>query len=84
METTRQQKIARLIQKELSEIFRLETAKIGNVIVSVSTVRVSPDLSIAKAYLSVFLSNKGEEIVANINKNSKSIRYDLAQKVRFQ
>ena len=40
METTRQQKIARLIQKELSEIFRLETAKIGNVIVSVSTVRV--------------------------------------------
>lgn len=84
METTRQQKIARLIQKELSEIFRLETAKISNVIVSVSTVRVSPDLSIAKAYLSVFPSNKGEEIVANINKNSKSIRYDLAQKVRFQ
>ena len=84
METTRQQKIARLIQKELSEIFRLETAKIGNVIVSVSTVRVSPDLSIAKAYLSVFPSNKGEEIVANINKNSKSIRYDLAHKVRFQ
>ena len=84
METTRQQQIARLIQKELSEIFRLETAKIGNVIVSVSTVRVSPDLSIAKAYLSVFPSNKGEEIVANINKNSKSIRYDLAQKVRFQ
>ena len=84
METTRQQKIARLIQKELSEIFRLETAKIGNVIVSVSTVRVSPDLSIAKAYLSVFPSNKGEEIVANTNKNSKSIRYDLAQKVRFQ
>ena len=84
METTRQQKIARLIQKELSEIFRLETAKIGNVIVSVSTVRVSPDLGIAKAYLSVFPSNKGEEIVANINKNSKSIRYDLAQKVRFQ
>ena len=84
METTRQQKIARLIQKVLSEIFRLETAKIGNVIVSVSTVRVSPDLSIAKAYLSVFPSNKGEEIVANINKNSKSIRYDLAQKVRFQ
>lgn len=84
METTRQQKIARLIQKELSEIFRLETAKIGNVLVSVSTVRVSPDLSIAKAYLSVFPSNKGEEIVANINKNSKSIRYDLAQKVRFQ
>ena len=84
METTRQQKIARLIQKELSEIFRLETAKIGNVIVSVSTERVSPELSIAKAYLSVFPSNKGEEIVANINKNSKSIRYDLAQKVRFQ
>lgn len=51
MESTRQQKIARLLQKELSEIFRQETAKVGNVIVSVSAVRVSPDLSIARAYL---------------------------------
>lgn len=84
METTRQQKISRLIQKELSEIFRLQTAKMGNVLVSVSAVRVSPDLGIAKGYLSIFPSEKGEEILKNINANTKTIRYELAQKVRFQ
>lgn len=84
METTRQQKIARLLQKELSEIFRLETAKIGNVIVSVSAVRVSPDLSIARAYLSIFPSDKAQVLIDSINKSAKQIRYDLAQKVRFQ
>ena len=84
METTRQQKIARLLQKELSEIFRLETAKIGNVIVSVSAVRVSPDLSIARAYLSIFPSDKAQVLIESINKSAKQIRYDLAQKGRFQ
>lgn len=84
METTRQQKIARLIQKELSEIFRIQTAKLGNVLVSVSAVRVSPDLSIAKAYLSIFPSEKGAVILENINKSAKTIRYELAQKVRYQ
>ncbi len=84
METTRQQKIARLLQKELSEIFRQETAKIGNVIVSVSAVRVSPDLSIARSYLSIFPSDKAQVLIDSINKSAKQIRYDLAQKVRFQ
>lgn len=47
METTRQAKISRLLQKELSEIFRQQTSKTHGVIVSVSAVRVTPDLSIA-------------------------------------
>lgn len=84
MESTRQAKISRLIQKELSEIFRQQTAKTHGVIVSVSTVRVSPDLSIAKAYLSVFPSAKAQEIIESVTKNAKTIRYELAQKVRFQ
>ena len=84
METTRQAKIARLIQKELSEIFRRQTAKTHGVIVSVSSVRVSPDLSIAKAYLSVFPSDKGPEMIESLNKSAKTIRYELAQIVRFQ
>lgn len=84
METTRQAKIARLIQKELSEIFRRQTAKTHGVIVSVSSVKVSPDLSIAKAYLSVFPSDKGSEMIESINKSAKTIRYELAQIVRFQ
>ncbi len=49
MESTRQAKIARLLQKELSEIFRQQTAKTHGVIISVSAVRVSPDLKIGRA-----------------------------------
>lgn len=84
MESTRQAKISRLLQKELSEIFRRETAKLGNVMVSVSSVKVSPDLSVAKAYLSVFPSEQALEVIENINSQSKTVRYELAQKVRFQ
>ena len=84
MESTRQSRIARLIQKELSEIFRLQTAKLGNVIVSVSAVRISPDLSIAHVYLSIFPSAQAAQLLQNITRNAKTVRYDLAQKVRFQ
>ncbi len=84
METTRQAKIARLIQKELGEIFRQQTAKTRGVIVSVSSVRVSPDLSIARAYLSIFPSDKAVEMIESINASAKTIRYELAQKVRYQ
>ena len=84
MEKTRQAKISRLIQKELSEIFRQQTAKTHGVLVSVSAVRVSPDLSIARAYLSVFPSDKGAEIIENVNRSASQIRHELAQKVRYQ
>ena len=84
METTRQQKIARLLQKELSEIFRVQTAKMGGVLVSVSAVRVSPDLSIARAYLSIFPSERANEIIESINHSTRSVRYELAQRVRYQ
>ncbi len=78
MESTRQAKIARLLQKELSEIFRAQTAATHGVIISVTTVRVSPDLSVARAYLSVFPPEKGKEMIESINENARTIRYDLA------
>lgn len=84
MESTRQAKIARLIQKELSEIFRQQTAKLPGTLVSVSSVRVSPDLSIARAYLSVFPPEKAAETIESINRQAKTVRYELAQKVRYQ
>lgn len=84
METTRQQKIARLIQKDLSEILRKETAKTHGVIISVTTVRVSPDLSVAKAYLSIFPPAQAQEILENLTRSAKTIRYELARQVRFQ
>ena len=52
--------------------------------VSVTRVKISPDLSICTAYLSIFPSEKGEEILANINANGKSIRYELGTRVRNQ
>lgn len=84
METTRQNKIARLIQKELSEIFLLQTKSMHGVLVSVSIVRISPDMSYARVYLSIFPSERGEEIVKNINDNMKSIRFELGNRVRHQ
>ena len=84
MESTRIQKIQRQIQKDLSEIFREDTAKMRGVIVSVSNVRVSPDLSIARVHLSVFPSERAQEIVDGVNQNVKTIRYALAQRVRNQ
>ncbi|KAB3664233.1 30S ribosome-binding factor RbfA [Phocaeicola vulgatus] len=84
METTRQNKISRLIQKELSEIFLLQTKSMNGVLVSVSAVRISPEMSIARVYLSVFPSERSQEIVKNINDNMKSIRYELGTRVRHQ
>lgn len=84
METTRQQKIARLIQKELSDMFRLQTQGMHGVIVSVNTVRISPDMSYCRAYLSVFPSERSAEIVENINQNVKTVRYELGKRVRYQ
>ena len=83
METTRQNKISRLLQKELSEIFLLQTKAMHGTLVSVSAVRISPDMSIARVYLSVFPSEKAEEMVKNIN-DMKSIRYELGTRVRYQ
>ena len=80
METTRQNKISRLIQK----IFLLQTKAMNGVLVSVSAVRISPDMSIARVYLSVFPSEKSQEIVKNINDNMKSIRFELGTRVRHQ
>ena len=58
METTRQNKIARLLQKELSDIFLLQTKSMPGILISVSAVRISPDMSVARAYLSVFPSER--------------------------
>ena len=84
METTRQNKISRLLQKELSEIFLLQTKAMPGILISVSAVRISRDMSIARVYLSVFPSEKAEEMVKNINENMKSIRFELGTRVRHQ
>ena len=84
MQETRQNKIARLLQKELSVIFQEQTRSLHGVMVSVTRVRISPDLSICTAYLSTFPSEKSEEMIKNITKNEKQIRYELGTRVRYQ
>lgn len=84
MESNRLQKINRLLLKELSDIFLLETRKMHGVLISVTQVRVSPDLGVAHAYLSFFPSEKGKELLGNINGNIKQIRFDLGKRVGKQ
>ena len=84
MESNRIQKINRLIQKELSEIFLLETKKMRGLLVSVTHVRVCPDLSMAHVHLSLFPTEKAEELVENINGNVKVVRFDLGKRVGKQ
>ena len=85
METTRQNKIARLLQKELSDIFLRQTQSMGTgVLVSVSAVRISPDLSVCRGYLSIFPSERSAEILDNINGNVRELRYELGRRLRYQ
>lgn len=83
--TTRQNKIGRLIQKELSELLRRETQVLASGrILSVTTVRVTRDMSIAKCYLSIFPSAGAEEVLANIKLHKAKLRGELGNIVRFQ
>ena len=84
MQETRQNKIARLLQKELSIIFQEQTRVMHGTMVSVTRARISPDLSVCTAYLSIFPSERADELLQNIEKNNSQIRYTLGQRVRHQ
>ena len=85
METTRQQKVARQIQKDVSDIFTKEVADLfKGVMVSVTTVRMSPDLGYAKVYVSVFPFDRSAEIMNNITSNEWKIRKALGTRMRNQ
>ena len=84
MQEKRQNKIARLLQKELSIIFQQQTRNTHGTMVSVTRVKISPDLSVCTAYLSIFPSEKGDQMMRNINANEKLIRYELGTRVRHQ
>ena len=84
MQETRQQRIARMLQKELAQIFQGQTRMMRGVMVSVTRAKVSPDLSICTAYLSIFPSEKAEELLENIKKSEKTIRYELGTRIRNQ
>ena len=85
MDSTRQQKVARLIQKDMAELLRSRSRQFGdNVMISVTVVRISPDMGLAKIYLSIFPSEQSAEVIAKIEKANVSLRYDLGRLVGKQ
>ena len=86
METNRQKKIGTLLQKDLVDILQGEVRKnnISNLIISISKVNVTSDLSIAKVYLSIFPTEKAGELLNAIRSNTPLIKHDLAQRVKLQ
>jgi len=83
METTRQQKVARQIQKDLSDIFMHSKRDIAhNKMITVTVVRMSPDLSLARVYLSVFPSDNSDAFLNNLQHHAKYIRMELGKKVK--
>jgi len=85
METNRQKKIAGVLQKDLAEVLQ-HAAQDGmkGVIISVTKVNVTSDLSQAKVYLSVFPQLKREIILKGVQENTATIRYELAKRTREQ
>ena len=86
METKRQQKISKLIQKELSEIFRKDIKTQGNIMITVTKVNVTTDLSYARVYLSIFAPSQENKslVVKEVNETSRNIRRLLGDRIRFQ
>ena len=84
METTRQEKISRMLQKELGEIFLLYAREIHGTLITVTSVRISPDLGIAHTHLSIFPGDKVKDVLEKVNNDTKSIRYELGKRVRNQ
>lgn len=85
MESTRQKKVSRLIQKELADIFLKKGNEFAHgKLVSITRVRLSPDLSFAKVYISIFPAVNQEDILHALQEYSSKIRFELGQKVRTQ
>ena len=85
METTRQKKISRLLQKELAEILRQKTPSLApGRMITVTTVRISPDLGVSKIYLSIFPSENPDQVLSNIRSAMGAIRNELGKLVKNQ
>ena len=85
METIRQQKVGRLLQKEIGELFNKSEVSIPTgIMISITQVRMSPDLGIAKIYVSLFPAENKEEALEKIRNQASEIRFVLGKKVRKQ
>ena len=86
METNRQKKIATVLQQDLADVLQRAASEGGlrGVIISVSKVNVTVDLSIAKVYLSIFPNKGASKFLEGIRSNAPLIRHELSQRTRHQ
>ncbi len=84
-ESTRQQKVGKQIQRDLAEIIQSKgMASFGGAMVTVTSVKVSPDLAVAKVYLSIFPSAKSQDTLKLVNAASRYIRGELGKRISKQ
>ena len=84
MDSTRQNRIAKLIQKELADIFLTDGIPVYDCMITVTQTKVTPDLSMARSFLSIFNAEDNNLVINTVKKNTKDIRYRLGQKVKNQ
>ena len=85
-ESQRQKKIASVLQRDLVDVLQSAATRGGmqGVLISVSKVKVTVDLSVAKVYLSIFPNNKGPELLTGIQSNAPLIKHEVAQRTKHQ
>ncbi len=85
MESQRQLKVSRMLQREIGEIFQREAkGKFGSVMITVTKVNVSRDMSVARVYLSLFATKDKSGLLENIQSQANSIRYHLGKRIKNQ
>jgi len=85
MESTRQLKVARLVQKEVADIFMREGKNyFGSALITITGVRISPDLSFAKIYLSLFAVADRDALLSLIKEHKSEIRNKLGKRIKTQ
>ena len=85
MESTRQLKVSRLLQKDLGEIFQRESRNLSKgAMITVTKVHVTPDLAIAKVHLSLFGTEDKNSLIKHIQKHGKEVRFHLGKRIAKQ
>lgn len=85
MESTRLKKVSRLLERDLGEIFQqLAKNQFKGTLISVTKVRITPDLGMAKAYLSIFPTKQQDDVMTYVDEHNGHLRNELAQRIRQQ
>ena len=84
MDTTRQQKVAQLVRKELADIFLFDGTTVYGCMITVTKTTVTKDLSIARSYLSIYNASNNEQVIKVVRENTKNIRFRIGQKLKMQ